>query len=98
MEVLTVHGNELRLFLGQGSPPTLTIDVTRLTYQQQIQFLTSLVYVVWSRLKPDTSPTANQHVTNSAIGAGYYVEVIVHPKTNAVCGNTIVKLYIQTFF
>ena len=30
-EVLSVHGNELRLFIGQGIPPTLTIVVAHLT-------------------------------------------------------------------
>ena len=30
-ESLTVHGNELRLFMGQGISPTLTIYVAHLT-------------------------------------------------------------------
>ncbi len=31
LEVLTVHGIKLRLFLGQGIPPTHTINVAHLT-------------------------------------------------------------------
>ncbi len=43
-EVLTVQGNELRLFLDQGIPPSLTIDVAQPGIeQQQGSFLTSLV-------------------------------------------------------
>ena len=34
MEDLTVHSNELRLFLGQGIHSTLTINVAHLIYQQ----------------------------------------------------------------
>ncbi len=33
LEVLTVHGNELRLFWGQGILPTRTINVAHLTAQ-----------------------------------------------------------------
>ena len=34
LKFITVHGNELPLFKGQGISPTLTIYFTRLTYQQ----------------------------------------------------------------
>ena len=55
LEVLTVHGNELRLFKSQGFPPTLTIHVTRLT--QKVLFLPSLAWrdvVTRTREQTDT--------------------------------------------
>ena len=58
--------------MGQGIPPTSTIDVTRLTYSRSMYHFKRLQYdTVWSGLERNTSPTASLRVTNYANAAGY---------------------------
>ena len=58
LEVPTVHGNELRLFLAKAYPQALTISVEHLTKQQKKLFL-RLYDVVFGRdsnLSPSQQP------------------------------------------
>ena len=53
-----VHGNELRLFMAKAFPPSSTINDAHLTYQQQIQLLTSLAMMRFEqRIEPINFPT-----------------------------------------
>ena len=53
LEVLTVRGNDLRLFIDQGNTATLTIDVTLLTLNIRSLVCRGLVQTA-NRLYPDS--------------------------------------------
>ena len=47
LEVLTLHGNKLHLFMGQSIPPPLFLFMSRAWYNRSIYYLFS-TYLVWS--------------------------------------------------
>ncbi len=66
-----VHGIELHLFGTKAFPPTHTINVAHLTYQQLEQLLTSLAMMRFGpSIEPITFPTLSRYATCYATDAG----------------------------